>query len=85
MSKIWLLKSNDVQILAMARDYHHAREQFKCLLKHHIEKEPYPLLDELIEISRINEDNTIDEIESYIEFTDDWLRELGVRMDVIVY
>lgn len=85
MSVVWLLKSNNVQILALARDYRHAREQFKSLLKAHIDKEPYPLLDEIIEITKINEDNSLDEKDSYVEFTETWLKELGILVDIIDY
>ena len=85
MSFVWLLKSNNVQILALASDYRHVREQFKSLLKDFIEKEPYPLLDEIIEITKINEDNSLDEKDSYVEFTETWLKELGIPMDIIDY
>ena len=85
MSNVWLLKSNNIQMLALASNYHLAREQFKSLLKVHIEREPYPLLDEIIEIIKIKEDNSMDEKKSYIEFTESWLKELGIPMDIIVY
>ena len=85
MSHVWLLKSNNIQMLVLANDYHHAREQFKNLLKAHVDKESYPILDEIIEITKINEDNSKDEKDSYVEFTETWLKELGIPMDIIVY
>ena len=68
MSFIWLLKSKDVQMLAMASNYHHAREQFKSMLKAHLDREPYTLFDEIVEIVKINKDNSMDEKNSYIKF-----------------
>ena len=85
MSFIWLLKSNNIQMLALADNYHLAREQFKSLLKDYIDKKSYPLLDEIIEITKINKDNSMDEKNSYIEFTEIWLKELGIPMDIFVY
>ena len=85
MTSVWIFKSDALQMLALARDYQHAKEQFKNMLGDYLLKSSLPLLDELIEISRLTSDGTIDDMDSYIEFTDEWLKELGIPMDIICF
>jgi len=85
MANIWLFRSHILHMFALAENYQDARDQFKRLLIQHIDKECMPVFDELIEITRLNMDGTIDYIKSNIEFTDTWLKELGIPMDIIVF
>ena len=83
MTSIWIFNSNYLTMFAYANNYHEARIQFKNLLQQHLQKEPKPLLDELIMIARVLENGSLEHKDSHIEFTDTWLKELGIHIDVI--
>lgn len=82
MTHVWLLESKDIHLFVTASDYSGAKFEFKKLLWNYIQNNPYPLFDELLEISRINLDGSQDLLNSHIEFTEDWMDNLGIAMDV---
>jgi hypothetical protein len=83
MANLWVFRSLNLNMFVSAADFGEARQHFKILLFNHIQNTPSPLLDELIEISCLGSDGTFDDLNSHIEFTEIWLRELGVPMDII--
>jgi len=80
-----MFKSHKLIMFTMARDYKDARNQFKSLLLENIKEEHNPIFDELIEITRLTHDGSVDDMSSYVEFTDKWLKELGVTTYIIKY
>ena len=70
-------------MFAPAGTYREARSQFKQLLKKHFEKEAFTVLDELIEIYKLTECGEVDETESHLEFSEKWVKELGIKIDFI--
>ena len=83
MENIWIFKSHNLHMFVLARDYAEARERFKSLLDYHITKQTAPVLDEVIEITKPKADGKFDDTDSHIEFTENWLKELGVPVDII--
>lgn len=71
-------------MFASAEDYDEACSEFKRMLGNVIggTKEMI-LLDEIIEIDRLDEDGNIREIDSGLEFTENWLKDLGFGFEII--
>lgn len=83
MANLWVFRSLNLNMFVSAADFIEAKQHFKYLLFEHIKDTPTPLLDELIEISCLASDGTFDDLNSHIEFTEIWLKELGIPMDII--
>ena len=83
MTQLWMFKSNKLHMFVTAETYQKARERFISLLDDYIRKEQASILDELIEITELTPDGKINPMNSNIEFTEDWLTELGISMDII--
>ena len=85
MKKIWTLNSNKYHTFVMANNYKKAKVQFKVLLKKYTMENSYPIFDEIIEITRLTKDGTPDEKYTNIEFTETWLKELNIKIDIYHY
>jgi hypothetical protein len=72
-------------MFAVAHDYEEACTRFKMMLgKSLLNSSNRFLLDELIEIARLDDEGKEDDMESNLEFTDVWLRELGLDFDIVI-
>ena len=85
MKNIWALNSNKYHIFIVANNYKKAKEQFKVLLKKYTREGSYPIFDEIIEITKLTKDGTPDETYTNIEFTETWLKELDIKIDIYHY
>lgn len=85
MTNIWLFRSKNLHMFTTAINYKEAKNLFKYLLFKHIIENPYPILDELIEITRLSKNGKYDPLNSHIEFTENWLRELDIKIDILNY
>ena len=71
-------------MFASAQNYDVVMKTFKKMLGNVIDNSRETvLLDEIIEISRLDENGKEIDTDSGLEFTEKWLKDLGVKIDII--
>jgi len=84
MDRLWRLDSYNLTMFVLADSYWKAKDQFKTMLLRYMDhSKKQVVLDEIVEISLIKPNGKEDFLESRIEFTDAWLRDLGVGFRAI--
>lgn len=84
MCNVWRFTSWDLTIFTVSRDYQEACKWFKMMVMNAIQNQSGVLfLDEIIEIERIDGEGRALENESCVEFTEEWLKDLGQRFETI--
>jgi len=71
-------------MFASAEDYNAACAEFKRMLGTVIDSsKEMILLDEIIEIDHLDNNGNIREVDSGLEFTESWLKDLGYGFEII--
>lgn len=83
MPNLWRLTSWDLTMFTTAQDYSGACKEFKKMLKKVIiNSKDRLLLDEIIEIAPLNRNGIANNTESGLEFSEEWLKDLGLGFDI---
>jgi hypothetical protein len=84
MCNVWRFTSWDLTMFTVARDYKEACKWFKMMVMDVIQNPSEGFfLDEIIGIERLDREGKTVENESGIEFTEEWLKEIGLEFDTI--
>jgi hypothetical protein len=84
MSLLWRCNSNSFVAFTIAENHIDANNIFKKMLEKYIlTTNSSPLLDELITIEMVDDCGWAVEPNSFVYFTDDWLKELGLNFFLI--
>jgi hypothetical protein len=71
-------------LFATAQNYDAAKKTFKIMLGNIIDNSKKTvLLDEIIQISRLDKNGKEIDTDSGLQFTEEWLKDMGVGIDTI--